>query len=153
MGNTPETIIRQPIGKILSYLGRNCLNLLNTRLNYLDIERNFFALLLIEQGDCMITQNELARQLETDKVSIVRIIDYLAEKGYVNRVRSATDKRKYCLNLTQKAIEVLPGIKKAMRDVTDTVFEGLSEDQKATFYSTLDAIKSNLKKANATAFK
>ena len=123
---------------------------MNTQLNYLDIERNYFALLLIELGDSKITQQELAHELETDKVSIVRIIDYLAEKGYVNRVKSSTDGRKYCLTLTDKAKKALPGIKKSLNDVTSLALEDLSDTQKTAFYLTLDTIKNNLKKANIT---
>jgi len=148
MENNPDIYTLQPVGRMLGLLGKSFLHLLNAKLHYLDIERNYYALLLIEHGESNITQNELARQLETDKVSIVRVIDYLGEKGYVNRVPSPTDKRKYCLTLTQKAIEALPGIKKAMKEVTETVFEGLSEAQKEVFYQTLDTIKHNLKKVN-----
>jgi len=150
MGNIPDINTLQPIGRILSRLGKNYLHLLNTQLNYLDIERNYFALLLIELGDSKITQQELAHELETDKVSIVRIIDYLAEKGYVNRVKSSTDGRKYCLTLTDKAKKALPGIKKSLNDVTSLALEDLSDTQKTAFYLTLDTIKNNLKKANIT---
>lgn len=141
----------QPFGRILSRVGKNYLQLLNARLNYLDLERNYYALLLIEQGESKITQNELARQLETDKVSIVRIIDYLSSKGYVDRIKSRDDKRKYCLTLTEKAIDALPGIKKSVKQVTEIAFEGLSENQKTAFYLTLDTIKNNLKKASINA--
>jgi DNA-binding MarR family transcriptional regulator len=150
MGNIPDINTLQPIGRILSRLGKNYLHLLNTQLNYLDIERNYFALLLIEFGDSKITQQELAHELETDKVSIVRIIDYLAEKGYVDRVQSPTDRRKYCLTLTDKAKKALPGIKKSLNEVTTAAFEGISESRKSAFYSTLETIKNNLKKANIT---
>lgn len=150
MGNLQDINSKQPFGRILSRLGKNYLQLLNARLNYLDLERNYYALLLIEQGESKITQNELARQLETDKVSIVRIIDYLSAKGYVDRVKSPDDKRKYCLTLTEKAIEALPGIKKSVKEVTGTVFKGFSENQEKDFYLALEIIKNNLKKANST---
>jgi DNA-binding MarR family transcriptional regulator len=150
MGKTPEIKTPQPVGRIFSRLGKSYLQLLNSRLNYLDIERYYYALLLIGLGENKITQNELASQLETDKVSIVRTIDYLALKGYVDRVKSPADRRKYCLTLTDKARKALPGIKKSLDEVTAIAFEGLSESQKSAFYSTLDTIKNNLRKANIT---
>lgn len=122
--------------------------MLNARLDYLDIERSYYALLLIEPGAGKITQKDLAQQLETDKVSIVRIIDYLSAKGYVNRIKSADDGRKSCLILTEKAKKVLPGIRKAMDEISARAFEGISQTRQAEFYQTLDAIKINLKKAN-----
>jgi DNA-binding MarR family transcriptional regulator len=150
MASTTDINPLQPAGRILYRIGKRYLHLLNAKLNYLDIERDFYALLLIELGKSKITQNELARQLETDKVTIVRIIDYLAAKGYVDRVRSSTDKRKYCLTLTDKAIEALPGIKKALDEVSEIAFEGLSETRKSGFYSVLFAVKNNIMKANTT---
>jgi len=134
MGKTTDIHTFQPLGRMLSRLGKSYLQLLNSRLNFLDIQRNYYALLLIELGESNITQNELAQQLETDKVSIVRIIDHLSAKGYVNRIRSSKDRRKYCLTLTDKAI----------------AFEGMSETRKSAFYLTLNTIKNNLQKAKIT---
>ena len=148
MENSLDIKTQQPLGRILSGLGKSYLQLLNTRLNYLDIERNYYALLLIELGESKITQNELACRLETDKVSVVRIIDYLASKGYVDRIKSSEDKRKYCLTLTEKAKKAIPGIKKSLSEVTSTAFEDLSEAQESAFYLTMDTIKNNLQKAN-----
>jgi MarR family transcriptional regulator, transcriptional regulator for hemolysin len=150
MENISEIVTPQPIGRVLSRMGKSILHLLNAKLNYLDIDRYYYALLLIELGEGKITQNELAQQLETDKVSIVRIIDYLAAKGYVERLKSPTDKRKYCLTLTDKARIALPGIKNSLNEITESAFEGIPDSQKTAFYSTLDTIKKNLRKANTT---
>jgi MarR family transcriptional regulator for hemolysin len=150
MVKTPEYNPEQPFGRILSRLGKSYLQQLNTRLNYLDIDRDYYALILIERGVNSITQNTLAQQLETDKVSIVRIIDYLSSRGYVERVRSSTDKRKYCLTLTEKARKALPGIKKTMDDLNALAFEGISETQKSAFYLSLATINNNLQKVNIT---
>ncbi|MEI6749909.1 MAG: MarR family winged helix-turn-helix transcriptional regulator [Bacteroidales bacterium] len=150
MEKTPDTNVLQPVGRILSRLGKSYLHLMNAKLNYIDIKREYYALILIELGNNNITQNELARQLETDKVSIVRIIDYLAATGYVDRVRSSTDRRKYCLTLTDKAKKALPEIKKVLNEVRATAFESLSESQVALFYLTLNTIKTNLIKANTS---
>lgn len=136
-----------PLGKIFTLTGKSFLSLLNEKLNHLDIDRDYYALILIEMGNGQLTQNELASKLETDKVSVVRIVDYLAEKGYVERVESTVDKRKYCLTLTDKAIKVLPGIKKSMHESTETAFDGLTGTQREEFMALLKQIKSNLSKA------
>jgi MarR family transcriptional regulator, transcriptional regulator for hemolysin len=140
----------QTIGRILSHTGRSFLQLLNKKLNHLDIERSFYALILIDLGQGELTQKELACQLESDKVSIVRIVDYLAGKGYVKRIKSSVDGRKYCLTLTDKAKEILPGIKKSMKEVTAVAYNGLTELQQTEFLSVLGIIKDNLSKANNT---
>ena len=147
MDNNSTIYQLQPLGRFLSLTGKRFLHRLNERLSELDIERDYFALMLIEQGEGNLTQKELAHQLETDKVSVVRVVDYLSAKGYVQRVGSSVDRRKYCLTLTDKAKEVLPGIKKSMQEITATAFEGLTGAQQGEFISTLYKIKKNLSKA------
>ena len=47
MERKPQNKIEQPLGRILSHMGKSFLNILNTKLDHLDIKRNYFALLLI----------------------------------------------------------------------------------------------------------
>lgn len=140
--------VEQPIGRILSHLGRSFLQNLNSKLLHLDIERNYYALLLIEQADGNITQQELAGLLDTDKVSIVRIVDYLSDNGYVERVQNAMDRRKHSLVLTAKARKESAKIQTAINEVTSFAFRGISISQKQNFYKTLESIKKNLNAFN-----
>ncbi|HAH25193.1 MAG TPA: hypothetical protein DCL77_15785 [Prolixibacteraceae bacterium] len=146
MENNPVIQQIQPLGRLLALTGKSFLQVLNEKLSYLDIERNYLALMLIELGEGNLTQKELARLLETDKVSVVRVVDYLGSKGYVERVASSVDRRKYCLTLTDKAKGVLPGIKKSMQETTATAFKGLTESQQREFITSLEQIKRNLSK-------
>jgi DNA-binding MarR family transcriptional regulator len=140
----PETFTKQPLGKFLSSTGRKFLSALNVKLKNLDIERNFYALLLIEEGKGKITQQDLAELLNSDKVSVVRMIDYLSNKGYVKRVKDPSDKRKYGLILTLKAEKEMPLIKKAIEDVTWDAFKGLTDEKIKELFDTLNIIKNNL---------
>jgi len=137
-----------PLGRVLSLTGKGLLHLLNRKLSDLDIDREYFAVILIELGEGNLTQKELASQLETDKVSVVRIVDYLTEKGYVKRIKNSVDRRKYSLTLTEKAKEKLPEIKKSMMEVIELVFSGITESQQTEFISVLGVIKENIKQAN-----
>jgi MarR family transcriptional regulator for hemolysin len=150
VNNTKSIPVEQPVGRILSHLGRSFLSNLNRKLNHLDIERNYYALLLIEQAEGNITQQELAGLLDTDKVSIVRIIDYLSENGYVKRLQNVNDRRKYSLKLTAKAKKETSKIQKAINEITSTAFKGISVSQKQLFYKTLESIKKNLNAYNQT---
>lgn len=139
-----QILKEQPLGRVLSGTGKDYLHLLNIKLNKLDIERNYYALVLIESAQGKITQQELANLLGTDKVSIVRIIDYLSVNGYVKRIRNEVDRRKYSLTLTEKARKKLPNIKKALDDVTNIAFKDLKESEIEKFYNILIRIKTNL---------
>jgi len=138
----------QPIGRMLSGLGKGYLHLLRAKLQHLDIDRNYYALVLIESNDGNITQQELALKLETDKVSIVRIIDYLSGKGYVQRIRMSEDKRKHSLVLTPKAKLALPEIKQSFDEINQIVMEGLNSSKVLVFTETIKKMKSNLKENN-----
>jgi MarR family transcriptional regulator, transcriptional regulator for hemolysin len=135
---------KQPLGKLLSNIARTLLKTMNIKLNKLDIERNFYALILIEEGKGKITQQDLADLLESDKVRVVRIIDYLSDNGYVKRVKDSSDRRKYRLTLTKKAEMELPLIREAIAEVTETALKGLSVQKIEELYDNLNTIKNNL---------
>lgn len=144
MEKIPKTYSKQPLGKFLSGIGKRFLHILNVELNHLDIKRNYYALMLIEEGKGNMTQQDLADLLESDKVSIVRIVDYLTETGYVKREKVAADRRKYGLTLTEKAKKELPVIKKTMNKVIQKALKGLSTQEIDVLYKTLNIINKNL---------
>jgi len=94
MGKTVEAPIIEPVGHIASNIHRMFLTILNIYLADVDIDRFYYPILLIEASKGNLTQQELAGKLGCDKVQVVRIIDYLSEKGYVTRVKNTRDRRK-----------------------------------------------------------
>jgi len=144
MNKALHTDSKQPLGRFLSMIGRSFLHAVNLRLNHLDIERNYYALMLIDEGKGMITQQDLAHLLYCDKVIIVRIIDYLSGRGYVKREKDPVDKRKYRLTLTDKAEMELPLIRNTINEVIQKALRGLSEEKIAAFYDTLNIIRNNM---------
>ncbi len=133
-----------PIGRLLSIIAKSYLSALNSTLRDLDIDRNYYALLLIEKGNGELTQQELALQLEVDKVTMLRSIDYLSDKNYIQRIKNNNDRRKFNLVLTEKAISALSNIKMAISALNDSALSGLDEKQKEDFYQLLFTIKMNL---------
>jgi MarR family transcriptional regulator, transcriptional regulator for hemolysin len=148
MNKSLESYSKQPLGKFLSNIGRSLFTAAGTRLSHLDIKRNFYALILIEEGQGAINQQDLADLLNSDKVSVVRITDYLTGRGYIKRVRDNIDKRKYRLTLTEKAEKELPLIRKTIDEVAQKALKGLSDDKIEAFYKTLNVIKNNMNLKN-----
>lgn len=136
-------LIKEPIGRKMDKIGKMFQSRLQNDLKHLDIDRSFYPLLLIEAGNG-ITQQQLASRLLCDKVQVVRIIDYLSSNGYVERIQNQTDKRKYELAITDKARDVLPEIKKAIKDTTSVALNCLSDNQINELYSLLSMIENNL---------
>jgi DNA-binding MarR family transcriptional regulator len=137
--------IEQPLGRMLSGLAKGYLHLLRSKLQHLDIDRNYLALVLVENNDGSITQQELAVLLDTDKVSIVRVIDYLSEKGYIQRIPNTEDRRKHSLVLTKKAKLALPEIKQSFTETNEIALKGLNNSQVSELEQTIKKIKSNIK--------
>jgi MarR family transcriptional regulator for hemolysin len=134
----------QPVGHITGNIHRMFLAILNKNLAHLDIERYYLPILLIEAGEGNLTQQGLAEKLSCDKVHVVRIIDYLSANGYVNRIQNIHDRRKYGLEITEKAKNVLPDIQRAFQETNALVLSNLSTKQIIELYSTLKIIEKNL---------
>jgi MarR family transcriptional regulator, transcriptional regulator for hemolysin len=144
MKKTAEEPIIEPVGHIASNIHRMFLTVLNIYLTDVDIDRFYYPILLIEASNGNLTQQELAGKLGCDKVQVVRIIDYLSEKGYVTRVQNIRDRRKYGLEITEKAKKIIPDIEKAIQKANALVLNNLSEKKIDDLYSTLKIIEKNL---------
>ncbi|MEI8271502.1 MAG: MarR family transcriptional regulator [Paludibacter sp.] len=136
-------ILKEPIGRILDKIGKLYQANLRADLSHLDIDRSFYPLLLIESRNGM-TQQELARELSCDKVQVVRIIDYLSNHNYVQRIQKQTDKRKYELTITEKSGLLIPEIRKVIDNMSAVAFKGLSEKQIDELYRILSILEINL---------
>jgi MarR family transcriptional regulator for hemolysin len=136
--------LETPVGHITGNIHRMFLSILNKNLAHLDIERYYLPIMLIEDGEGSLTQQELAEKLSCDKVHVVRIIDYLSENGYVQRVQNSQDRRKYGLVITEKARNVLPDIQKAFQKTNALVLNNLSANQVDELYVMLKIIEKNL---------
>jgi MarR family transcriptional regulator, transcriptional regulator for hemolysin len=139
-----QSQVEQPLGRMFSFLGKGYLHLLRSRLKHLDIDRNYFALVLIGNHEGEVTQQELALLLDTDKVSIVRVVDYLSEKGYVQRLKKKDDRRKHSLVLTDKAKLALPEIKKSFSEINEIVLNGLQSSETSELAASIEKIKNNI---------
>jgi len=136
--------LKQPVGHIAGNIHRMFLSILNKNLAQLDIERYYYPVLLIEAGKGSLTQQDLADKLSCDKVHVVRIIDYLSANGYVKRVQNPKDRRKYGLEITEKAQNVIPCIRKAFQETNALVLKDLTGTEVDELYTTLKLIEKNL---------
>ncbi len=136
--------VEQPVGRIFSMLGKGYLHLLRAKLRHLDIDRNYYALVLISAHDGEITQQELALLLGQDKVSIVRVVDYLSEKGYIKRIKKPDDLRKHRIMLTEKAKFAIPEIQQSFKEINNLVLDGLSGLQVSGFTETISKISKTI---------
>lgn len=144
-----SVISRFPLGKQFGSLTRLYYGALTKRLEHLDIERHFSILILIDTSEKECSQQYISDVMKKDKASMVRIIDYLTEKGYIIRVPNPKDRREYHIKLTDKANKIMSKIHKGVNDLNRTATKGLSSQQVKIFYKSIDIISSNLIKEPA----
>lgn len=78
-----------------------------------------------------ISQRKIAEQIGVTSQLMVNILDFLAQKGFVERVRSTTDRRQHTIQITPTGEAVLPKMRELAFEV-ESLFEaetGLSADE------------------------
>lgn len=135
--------MREPIGRIMSKISKLLQSNLQADLSHLDIDRSFYPLWLIYSQPGM-TQQQLANELGCNKVQVVRIIDYLSDHGYVDRMQHADDRRKYELIITDKTELHINEIKMALEHTSQAGLRDLTADQIDALYNLLYLIQHNL---------
>jgi len=70
------------------------------------------AVLDVLAGQGASSQQDLAERLGINRTIMVRVLDRLAEAGWVERVRNASDRRSYQLRLTPAGDAARPGLRR-----------------------------------------
>lgn len=133
-----------PLGRRFAILTRLYYGALTKKLEHLDIDRHFSILILLHNAEKECSQQFISDVMKKDKASMVRIVDYLMEKGYIKRVSNPDDRREYHIKLTEKAKKSIPAIQKAVSQLNKAATTGLSAKQVKVFDTCLYAISSNL---------
>ena len=133
-----------PLGKNFSFLTKYYIGIVTQKLSKLEIERYFYPLLVIEESEKAICQKELAECIGADNVTMVRIVDYLSEKGFIKRIQNKDDRRAYHLVLTVKARRHLPAIKAAFEEANAICFSGFKKSERNEFQRLLLKMNDNL---------
>ncbi len=127
-----------------SLLTKDYAGALVRKLSHLELDRYYTILLVIERFGDGFTQQKLAHFLNIDKASVVRIVDYLTDRGYVVRQKNHLDRREHFLVLTEKAKSILPDINAAVKGLNEVVFENFNGSEKEQFLQALQKINYNL---------
>lgn len=88
-----------------------------------------------------ISQDRLAQRLGFDKSNVARQAAFLEENGFLSRKPDGEDRRMLCLHPTQKTLELLPGLQKAVQAWEDALTQGLTQEEKAQFATLLSRVR------------
>lgn len=138
-----------PFGRSLAIAAKSYFGALTKRLEHLEIERYYSILILVESTTTGCTQQFICDQLKIDKVSMVRILDYLMKKHFIRKIVNPSDRREYLIELTEKAIGVLPEIHACIEAVNTAAMKGIPKLHQKELTQWIFKIQENLEELPA----
>lgn len=115
---------------LLGSLYRRSLDLEAAALDRLGIGVKHQAALGVLADEGAMTQQQLGHRLGIDRTTIVGVIDALAERGMIERVRDPADRRAYLLTLTAVGRGARADGERLVRAVEGELLAGLDEGQR-----------------------
>jgi DNA-binding MarR family transcriptional regulator len=91
-----------------------------------------------------VSQTRLAELAELEPMTLVRILDRMESEGWIERRRSAKDRRMHCLFLTAKAKPLLESIRRVMDKTSSEALAGVPKHQTELLIELIDAVRTNL---------
>ena len=73
-------------------------------------------------------------------------VDRMVREGYLCRKEVQEDRRKRDLSLTEKAMPIIEAGRRMQTDFFETLFHGISEEEKRAFFETMDIMSRNMDK-------
>jgi DNA-binding MarR family transcriptional regulator len=133
-----------PLGYNFSMLTKHFYGSFHKYMEMYDLERYFSVLLILANSEKKWTQQCLCNHLYIDKVTMVKVLDHLFDKGYINRVTNPLDRREKCIELTPKALKEIPQIKESVKEMNRKTLKGFTREEKNIFISMMQRVNDNL---------
>ena len=136
--------VELPLWLQMDKVSHRYLAALSVRLGHLGIQRHYFLLQVIGNGQGKLTQQALADILEIDKVSMVGILDYLVDCGFAVRKVGKRDRRERRISLTPKGVKALPEIGRGIAELNRRALGALPAGLAEKFSGSLGSLKNAL---------
>lgn len=89
-------------------------------------------------------QGSLAEMLDTEPITLCRMIDRLQEADLIERRQDPSDRRAWRLFLTAKARQLLDDLQPLGREVMALALDGVTQEERDELRGLLDRIRQNL---------
>ena len=94
----------------------------------------------------LMSQSELAKEMELGSAPVGRLIDRLEERGFIDRVSDPEDRRVSRLQLTKSAEKLLVELDETGAELRHDLLDGFSPVDVKKLNGSLNKLKDNLKK-------
>ena len=127
--------------KMLNNISRSQAIYRHSKISAEDLQSGHFAFVLAICNNPGRSQEELARELCINKSTVTRNLNHLEEKGYISRQLLPNDKRQFSVYPTEKALSVLPEVKKASIEWMTLLADGIPQEELDVFESVLNRMQ------------
>ena len=141
----------QTIGILLHDVARLMRKRFEQRARPLGLTRSQWQTLVLLSKNEGIHQKALAEIQEVEPITLMRLIDKLAERGLVERRKHETDRRIWMLYLTEPARDLLEGMRELGEETRNEALQGILDADRTRLFELLETMKSNLVEGCRTA--
>jgi DNA-binding MarR family transcriptional regulator len=114
-------------GKVLETM----VNTFEGRIREYAITAKHYGIMLVIHSNPNVSQKEIGEIQRIDRTTMVTLIDYLENIGFVKRIKNPSDRRVYYLSLTDKGINVLDECLDILEKCELTALKPLSGEEMA----------------------
>ncbi|MCP2263795.1 MarR family winged helix-turn-helix transcriptional regulator [Promicromonospora thailandica] len=135
-----QQVVERPTrrsGALVDYLARHLRRRSESALAPLGLRTRHLVALTVLRERTEITQRDLATVLVLDSTNVVGLLNELETRGLVERRRSAEDRRRHVVTLTDDGTTLLCRAETALAAVEDEVFAGLDPAQREQLHELL----------------
>jgi len=100
-----------------------------------------FAALVKVRDERRVSQNQLGRLVHLDPVTIMGVINRLADRELIQRMPDASDKRRTLLSITSIGLKLLEDMEAAGHQVSADTLEPLDQQERAEFLRLLSKLQ------------
>lgn len=133
-----------PLGHYFAILSKAYVGALFYDLEQSALDRYYMVIQVLDEGREQYTQQSLGNFLNVDKVTMVRIIDHLTDKGMIERVSNPVDRREKFIKLTAKGKKIVKEINEVVINLNETTMKGFSQEERVILYDLIEKMNENL---------
>src|SRR5690242_2824561 len=131
---------RLVLTSLVTQVARGVRTALDQRFGELGLTSQQAGVLLHVSGGTT-SPRKLADLLGTDTAGMTRLVDRLVEKGYLDRLPAADDRRTITVSLTSAGRKILPAIKPIFDEVAATITAGIPAEVLPDVLKALEAMR------------
>ncbi len=99
---------------------------------------------LYDNRDRVVLQREFEKEFNMRRSTVATVLTTMEKNGLIKRISVENDARQRQLVLTKTAEDMHLEVVRIMKDLDDTVINGISDEELEVFYKVLDKMKQNL---------